>query len=59
MKVRQGFARYEPKDDEVKAWASWIPLTTTAGTPVPDTITGTRFPAPDYDPSTHRFRQDR
>ncbi|MFE4258094.1 pyridoxamine 5'-phosphate oxidase family protein [Streptomyces sp. NPDC056883] len=59
MKVRAGFARDEPKDDAVEAWAGWIPLTTAPGTPVPDTITGTRFPAPAYDPAVHRFRQDR
>ncbi|MEV5978027.1 pyridoxamine 5'-phosphate oxidase family protein [Streptomyces sp. NPDC052114] len=59
MKVRAGFARDEPKDDGVEAWAGHIPLTTTAGTPVPDALTGTRFPAPVYDPSVHRFRQDR
>jgi nitroimidazol reductase NimA-like FMN-containing flavoprotein (pyridoxamine 5'-phosphate oxidase superfamily) len=59
MKVRAGFARDEPKDDHVEAWAGWIPLTTTPGTPVPDNITGERFPAPTYDPTVHRFRQDR
>lgn len=58
MKVREGFARDEPKDDQVESWAGWIPLTTTPGTPVPDTITGDRFPAPHYDPSIHRFRQN-
>ncbi|MFF3643279.1 pyridoxamine 5'-phosphate oxidase family protein [Streptomyces sp. NPDC002564] len=58
MKVRAGFARDEPKDDEVAAWAGHIPLTVTPGTPVPDAITGTRFPAPVYDPAVHRFRQD-
>ncbi|MFB6523436.1 pyridoxamine 5'-phosphate oxidase family protein [Streptomyces sp. NPDC056401] len=59
MKVRAGFARDEPKDDHIEAWAGWIPLTTTPGTPVPDAITGDRFPAPAYDPAIHRFRQDR
>ncbi|MFJ9342243.1 pyridoxamine 5'-phosphate oxidase family protein [Streptomyces sp. NPDC101733] len=59
MKVRAGFARDEPKDDEVEAWAGWIPLTTSPGAPVPDAITADRFPAPAYDPSMHRFRQDR
>ncbi|GAA4102132.1 pyridoxamine 5'-phosphate oxidase family protein [Streptomyces hundungensis] len=58
MKVRAGFARDEPKDDHVEAWAGWIPLTTTPGEPVPDAITGTRFPPPAYDPTVHRFRQD-
>ncbi|MGW2401655.1 pyridoxamine 5'-phosphate oxidase family protein [Kitasatospora sp. NPDC001664] len=58
MKVRAGFARDEPKDDHVEAWAGWIPLTTAPGTPVPDTITGTRFAAPVYDPAVHRFRQN-
>ncbi|MCP3754669.1 pyridoxamine 5'-phosphate oxidase family protein [Streptomyces sp. TBY4] len=58
IKVRAGFARDEPKDDEVEAWAGWIPLTTTPGAPVPDTITAGRFPAPAYDPTVHRFRQD-
>lgn len=29
------------------------------GAPVPDAITGTRFPPPTYDPTVHRFRQDR
>ncbi|MFB9370859.1 MULTISPECIES: pyridoxamine 5'-phosphate oxidase family protein [Kitasatospora] len=58
MKVRAGFARDEPKDDHVEAWAGWIPLTTAPGTPVPDAITGTRFSAPAYDPAVHRFRQN-
>ncbi|MGW5394923.1 pyridoxamine 5'-phosphate oxidase family protein [Streptomyces sp. NPDC003952] len=59
VKVRAGFARDEPKDDAVRAWAGWIPLTTTPGTPVPDSLTGDRLTAPAYDPSVHRFRQDR
>ncbi|MEY9870593.1 nitroimidazol reductase NimA-like FMN-containing flavoprotein (pyridoxamine 5'-phosphate oxidase superfamily) [Streptacidiphilus sp. MAP12-33] len=58
MKVREGFARDEPKDDAVEAWAGFIPFTPAPGPPVPDTITGTRFTAPAYDPATHRFRQD-
>lgn len=58
VKVRAGFARDEPKDDAVQAWAGWIPLTTTPGTPVPDALTGDRLAAPAYDPSVHRFRQD-
>ncbi|MCX4775528.1 pyridoxamine 5'-phosphate oxidase family protein [Streptomyces sp. NBC_01264] len=58
IKVRAGFARDEPKDDEVAAWAGTIPLTTTPGAAVPDAITGTRFSAPAYDPTIHRFRQD-
>lgn len=58
MKVRAGFARDEPKDDEIEAWAGYIPLTTTPGTPVPDAITGTRFTAPVYDPAVQRFRQN-
>ncbi|MEV0095113.1 pyridoxamine 5'-phosphate oxidase family protein [Streptomyces sp. NPDC050738] len=58
MKVRAGFARDEPKDDEVESWAGWIPLDTVAGMPVPDAITGDRFPAPAYDSAIHRFRQD-
>ncbi|MER5885878.1 pyridoxamine 5'-phosphate oxidase family protein [Streptomyces sp. NPDC001941] len=59
IKVRAGFARDEPKDDAVEAWAGWIPLTATPGEPVPDAITGDRFPPPVYDPEVHRFRQDR
>ncbi|MFE3194998.1 pyridoxamine 5'-phosphate oxidase family protein [Nocardia sp. NPDC059240] len=47
IKTRAGFARDESKDDAVEAWAGHIPLELTAGTPVPDAITGTRFPAPD------------
>jgi nitroimidazol reductase NimA-like FMN-containing flavoprotein (pyridoxamine 5'-phosphate oxidase superfamily) len=47
MKVRAGFARDEPKDDAVEAWAGFIPYTTATGAPVPDAITGTRFTAPD------------
>ncbi|MGW6704918.1 pyridoxamine 5'-phosphate oxidase family protein [Streptomyces sp. NPDC054956] len=47
IKTRSGFARDEPKDDAVEAWAGFIPFTSATGTPVPDTITGTRFPAPD------------
>ncbi|MFG2874184.1 pyridoxamine 5'-phosphate oxidase family protein [Streptomyces sp. NPDC048337] len=47
IKTRSGFARDEPKDDAVEAWAGFIPFASTAGTPVPDSITGTRFPAPD------------
>ncbi|MFJ7206639.1 pyridoxamine 5'-phosphate oxidase family protein [Streptomyces sp. NPDC098789] len=58
LKVRAGFARDEPKDDQVEAWAGWIPLTTAPGTPVPDAITGGRFTAPRYDTAIHRFRQD-
>ncbi|WP_424217210.1 pyridoxamine 5'-phosphate oxidase family protein (plasmid) [Streptomyces sp. BI20] len=50
VKVRAGFARDEPKDDAVAAWAGHIPLTLTAGTPVPDAVTGTRFPVPDWTP---------
>ncbi|MCY0926810.1 pyridoxamine 5'-phosphate oxidase family protein [Streptomyces sp. H27-H1] len=59
MKVRAGFARDEPKDDAVEAWVGFIPLTPAPGAPVPDAITGTRFPPPAYDPTVHRFRQDR
>ncbi|GAB0107114.1 pyridoxamine 5'-phosphate oxidase family protein [Nocardia sp. JMUB6875] len=47
VKVRKGFARDEPKDDAVEAWAGRIPLTLTPGTPIPDSITDHRFPAPD------------
>lgn len=47
IKTRSGFARDEPKDDAVEAWAGFIPYATTTGTPVPDAVTGTRFPAPD------------
>ncbi|WP_330297571.1 hypothetical protein [Streptomyces sp. NBC_00503] len=46
IKTRGGFARAEPKDDAVEAWAGFIPYATTTGTPVPDAVTGTRFPAP-------------
>ncbi|MEV0092271.1 pyridoxamine 5'-phosphate oxidase family protein [Streptomyces sp. NPDC050738] len=59
IKTRAGFARDEPKDDEVETWAGFIPLTTSPGMPLPDAITGNRFPAPEYDPAVHRFRQDR
>ncbi|MER5865215.1 pyridoxamine 5'-phosphate oxidase family protein [Kitasatospora sp. NPDC002040] len=48
IKTRSGFARDEPKDDAVESWAGFIPLDLTPGTPVPDALTGTRFPAPDY-----------
>ncbi|WP_371525148.1 pyridoxamine 5'-phosphate oxidase family protein [Streptomyces sp. NBC_01283] len=58
MKVRAGFARDQPKDDEIEAWVGYIPLTTTPGTPFPDAITGTRFIAPVYDPAVHCFRQN-
>ncbi|MFF3014900.1 pyridoxamine 5'-phosphate oxidase family protein [Streptomyces sp. NPDC057939] len=47
VKTRSGFARDEPKDDAVEAWAGFIPFGSTTGAPVPDAITGTRFPAPD------------
>ncbi|MFI5868051.1 pyridoxamine 5'-phosphate oxidase family protein, partial [Streptomyces sp. NPDC051546] len=48
IKTRSGFARDEPKDDAVEAWAGIIPLALTPGTPVPDANTATRFPTPDY-----------
>ncbi|MFJ2770966.1 pyridoxamine 5'-phosphate oxidase family protein [Streptomyces sp. NPDC087300] len=47
LKTRSGFARDEPKDDGVEAWAGTIPFNVTPGTPVPDALTGARFPAPD------------
>ncbi|MFG2616949.1 pyridoxamine 5'-phosphate oxidase family protein [Streptomyces sp. NPDC048507] len=47
VKVRAGFARDEPKDDGVEAWAGHVPFRLVAGSPVPDAITGTRFPGPD------------
>ncbi|MEC3953666.1 hypothetical protein VMT65_11535 [Nocardia sp. CDC153] len=34
--------------DGVQAWAGRIPLPLTVGTPIADSHTGTRFPAPDY-----------